>query len=76
MSEKLFEIAQAQSGSFYMPDMFQNFEREDAMRFFSRERVEDYSLEEWNSVLDYILKEGSYQQKKSLDEVSRFLKRD
>lgn len=34
MSEKLFEIAQAQSGSFYMSDMFQNFEREDAMRFF------------------------------------------
>lgn len=52
MSEKLFEIAQVQSGCFYMSDMFQHFDRQDAVRFFSEEKVEDHSLEEWNSVLD------------------------
>ena len=76
MSEKLFEIAQVQSGCFYMSDMFQHFDRQDAVRFFSEEKVEDHSLEEWNSVLDYILKAGSSRRQKSLEEVSLFLDKD
>lgn len=76
MSEKLFEIAQKKSGCFYMSDMFRNFDREDAVRIFSDERVEDYSLKEWNGVLDYILKEGCYRRKSSLEEIARYLKKD
>ena len=46
MNERLFEIAQKKTECFYMSDMFRNFGREDAVRMFSEERVEDYSLEE------------------------------